>query len=275
MWQDPAALSREDKGSPAPPFRFEREETGGTKPKVVVRDANGVAWYVKFGYEAKPETFASRIVRSAGYFAPISYYLAQGEIQGVTPDKLKRAAKAIDSSGRFRDARFSRELDMVEGEKWTLDESGLKGSKELSGLKLIVMLTSNWDIKFPNFAVIRQAGQPMFAITDWGQTFGAPDMKSQWNCKQYSDVTKSWTDGVEDGYLYLRFGGEMDNVITNGIRVEHARWLLGVLSGLSESRIREFAKMAGATPEESSCFATAFLQRVGSLRSTVSARANN
>jgi len=274
VWQDPAALAREDKGAPAPPFRFDREETGGTSPKVVVKDARGVTWYVKFGFEAKPETLASRIVRSAGYFAPIAYFVPKGQIQSIPAGNLKRADKAIDeASGRFTEARFSREVDFVKDASWTLDESSIKGSRELSGLKLLIMLTSNWDIKDPNFAVVRQAGQPMFAITDWGQTFGAPDMKTHWNCRQYSDITRSWLDGVEDGHIYMRFGGKMSNVVTNGIRVEHARWLLSRISGLTEPRLKKLLRSAGATPEESACFSTAITQRITSLRLTVPAAA--
>ncbi|NOJ84027.1 hypothetical protein, partial [Myxococcus xanthus] len=127
IWQDPAALAREDKGAPAAPFRFDREETGGTSPKVVVTDANGVTWFVKFGFEAKPETFASRIVRSAGYFAPICYVVTDGQIQGIPAGKLKRADKAIDeTTGRFSQARFAREVEFVKDASWTLDEPTIK-----------------------------------------------------------------------------------------------------------------------------------------------------
>ena len=59
---------------------------------------------VKFGEEAKPENFASRIAWAAGYIVRPSYYVASGTLQGVT--SLKRAAKFVDSEGRFRDARF-------------------------------------------------------------------------------------------------------------------------------------------------------------------------
>ncbi len=266
VWQEPAVLAKEDTGAPAPPFQFQREELGGTSPKVVVRDSKGVTWFVKFGTEAKPEAFAARIARAAGYFAPITYYVADGAIQGV-PGKLKRADRAIEAgTGHFRDARFAREMRLVDGASWSLDESSLRHTKELSGLKLIVLLTSNWDIKPPNFAVVEAGGNRMYAITDWGQSLGAPDMKTHWNCGQFRDGNKWFTHGVEDGYLYMQFGGKASDVITNGIRVEHAQWLLRQLKGLTTERVRQMLTDSGATPDEVACFSSAFAQRLATLR---------
>src|ERR1041385_8821208 len=55
--------------SPAPPFRFIRENMGGTNPKVDVRDAAGRKWIVKFGGEVHTDVFASRLLYATGYFA--------------------------------------------------------------------------------------------------------------------------------------------------------------------------------------------------------------
>jgi hypothetical protein len=268
VWQSPATLAAEDKGPPAPPYRFVKEEMGGTNPKVIVRDAKGVTWYVKFGFESKPETFASRVVRATGYYAPVTYYVAQGVMEGLPAGGLKRADKAVEGgSGRFRDARFAREMKFVDGEKWSLDESSIHGTKELSGLKLMILLTANWDVKPQNFAVVQTPGQPMFAITDWGQTLGAPDMKSHWDCEQYRNGNKVLSDGVENDYVYFRFGGKQDSVVTNGIRVEHVRWWMTLVRGFNEARVRKMLLDSGATPEEAACFAPAFMQRIGAVRS--------
>jgi hypothetical protein len=271
VWQDPAKLAAEDTGPPAPPFHFVREEMGGTAPKIVVTDAKNVTWYVKFNFEVKPETLAAQIVRQAGYYAPVTYYVAEGKFENFPQQGLKRSGTGVDpSSGRFQVARFSREMKLVKGASWNLDEPSLRHSKELSGLKLLIAITANWDIKPPNFAVVEAGGQQMFAITDWGQTFGAPDMKSHWNCKQYSDSNKWLTHGNEDGYLYLEYGGKQSNVVTNGIKIEHAKWLLGQLRGLNQSRVTDLLRKSGATDEETTCFAPAIMKRLNTLRAALS-----
>src|SRR5579884_1089085 len=70
LWQDPgdvAALNMGDgvggaEGAPVPPFQFIEEDMSASNPKVMVRDARGRKWNVKWGDEARPEVFASRVV---------------------------------------------------------------------------------------------------------------------------------------------------------------------------------------------------------------------
>jgi len=87
-----------------------------------------------------------KIVRAAGYFAPETYYVAEGVIEGAGDGSLGRAKKAIEKgTGRFEQARFSRAIDFVEGASWSFDTSEVKGTKDLSGLKLLIMLLANWE----------------------------------------------------------------------------------------------------------------------------------
>ena len=112
FWRDPGPVEALDLAAgpggrnhaPLPPFEFVEEETRGRWPKVVVLDASRRKWVVKFGEEAKAETFASRISWALGYPVRASYYVSNGRIQRVTT--LKRAAKFIKPNGEFDDARF-------------------------------------------------------------------------------------------------------------------------------------------------------------------------
>src|SRR5436190_900345 len=68
-------------GVPAPPFQFVEELFGGSQPCVAVRDAHSRLWRVKWGHEAKPESFAVRVAFACGYFAEITHYVAEGQIE--------------------------------------------------------------------------------------------------------------------------------------------------------------------------------------------------
>ena len=67
---------------PKAPFTYVREDPSGTQPKLFVRDAAGVTWNVKFGYEVHNESFCWRIVQACGYFAEPSFYIAEGQSNG-------------------------------------------------------------------------------------------------------------------------------------------------------------------------------------------------
>src|ERR1051325_11235499 len=50
--------------APRPPFRFVKENLGGTNPKIEVTDAADAHWVVKFGGEVHTETFAARLLNA-------------------------------------------------------------------------------------------------------------------------------------------------------------------------------------------------------------------
>ena len=124
---------------------------------------------MKFGEEVKAENFASRIAWAAGYFASPTYYVAEGKIEGV--GKLGRASSFI-KDGVFRDARFQLKDDKLfaSKERWNLTDSKLKGSRELAGYKVLMILLSNWDVKPENLSIVNSNGEQVYAITDWGAT---------------------------------------------------------------------------------------------------------
>src|SRR5687767_11869264 len=175
LWRDPGPIASLDLAggpggrdkAPQPPFTFLKEDPAGTSPKVTVRDGRGVTWSVKFGPEVKAESFATRFAWAAGYFAEPTYFVPEGMIEGA--NSLARAGAFI-KNGKFHDGRFELRDEsvyrLVEPAKWFFDDPGVKGAKELAGLKLTIMLLSNWDIKRENTAVIEAGGQRYYALTD-------------------------------------------------------------------------------------------------------------
>src|SRR5215212_4965370 len=70
LWRQPHDIASRDlfhgpggkSGQPRGRFRFIEEDKGGSSPKFVVEDANGVRWKVKLGDEARSETAATRLL---------------------------------------------------------------------------------------------------------------------------------------------------------------------------------------------------------------------
>jgi hypothetical protein len=121
----------------------------GTNPKVLVRDGHGHSWSVKFGAEVIPECFASRFVTAMGYFAEPTFCIGSGKIEGV--GKLGRAGRMVKKDGGFRNGRFEirndKDLIFMKGQTWSWDDNTFRNTHELAGLKILVMLLSNWDTK--------------------------------------------------------------------------------------------------------------------------------
>jgi hypothetical protein len=62
--------------------------------------------------------------------------------------------------------------------RWSWFANPFLGTRELNGLKILVMLTSNWDNKDagdpgPNTAVFERPGPELqYRVTDWGSSMG-------------------------------------------------------------------------------------------------------
>ena len=155
IWRDPGDIRAHDLAAgpgepPQPPFQFIEENTTGSQPTVSVRDGTGRQWRVKWGSEVRTETFGTRLAWALGYFAEQTHFLAGGEIRGA--HDLTRAKDCIDEHHRFREARFelTGEAGVVkhfDAQGWAWNDNPFVGTRELNGLKILMMLVSNWDNK--------------------------------------------------------------------------------------------------------------------------------
>ena len=169
LWRDPGRVEVIDftlgaggpGKAPKQPFTFVRENDEGTSPKVTVKDANGIEWRVKGGLEVRAEAFVTRFVNALGYYAESTYFIANGRIEGVKP--LKRASGFVKSDGSFTYAAFERRepnMKFVKGPGWSWNKSPFEGTRELNGLRILVMLCSNWDNK--DSRDVKRAAIPAF-----------------------------------------------------------------------------------------------------------------
>jgi hypothetical protein len=277
LWRDPGPIETLDliggpggrENQPQPPFAFMKEEVEGTSPKIQVRDARGRLWSVKFGPEVKAENFAVRMAWAAGYFGEPTYFVREGVVEGARG--LGRTAQYVDGSGRFRDARFElrdEKYRIVAGEQWTLTDKAIANTKELSGLRLVLMLVANWDVKPDNLAVMETGGQRFYAVTDWGATMGrAGDIgdRSKWSCEDYTAQSGDLVQGANEGLISFRFTGKERDVIGEDMEVSHVKWFMDRFGKVREPQVRAALQASGATPAETECFTRAVMTRLNAF----------
>jgi hypothetical protein len=289
LWQEPPRLSTSDwtwgpggmEMAPQPPFNFVKEKFGGTNPKVEVKDARGRRWTVKFGSEAHTDTFQSRFVRSLGYAAEPTYFVKAGSIVGV--HDLKRAKYFVAKNGSFREARFRLEDKRTEGDSsngsWSWAVNPFVGTRELGGLKILAMLTSNWDTKDSrngdgsNTGIIRVGvganSAARYAVTDWGASFGRAGFlfkRDRWDWEGYRLETRNFVRVRADGRLRWRYKGRHGNDITAGVGVEDVRWILKYLSRISDDDIKTGMVASGASEAVAREYARLIRQRIVQLQ---------
>lgn len=288
LWRPPVNITVSDwiwgpggeARAPKAPFEFVEEDLKGTNPKIKVRDAKGDHWTVKFGGEGHGDVFASRLLFAVGYAAESTYLVRNGVITGV--HGLKRAKAVLGKHGEFTYARFklheSKKVARVEGVDWSWNENPFVGTHELNGLKILMMLMSNWDAKDArdgtgsNTAVYAIAGpggdRLQYAFDDWGATLGKWGgffARDKWNAEGYSDQTRSFVRG-EGETLRWGYHGKHTADLTKGVRIEDVRWLLTYLGNVTDEELRAGLRASGASSSNTDIYTQSIRQRISALQ---------
>lgn len=292
LWRDPGRVEDLDlavgpggpESQPAPPYTFLKEHESGSQPSVSVRDARGRVWRVKWGTEVRSEAFAVRIAWAAGYFAEVTHFVSKGEITGAR--NLQHAGDCIDETGRFTEARFELEDTRArthwEEHSWAWNDNPFVGTRELHGLKILVMLLSNWDSKDQR-DVARGSNTGIFEyklpgwrrearylITDWGGSMGRwgtyPVSRANWDADGFEAQTPQFITGVsEDGIVQFGYAGQRTADVSSGIRVEDVRWLHQYLGRLADRQILAALTASGASADDAERYRAALRQRIDQL----------
>ena len=163
--------------APVAPFTFIKEEVGGASPKFRVKDARGVTWTAKLGVEAQAETVATRIVWAMGYYTEETYYLDRFEVSNLP--RLSRGQEFVENGNIVRGARFEpKRKGVTKGAYWDWLKNPFIGSRELDGLKVLMVLLANYDTRLENNRIVYMKDeatgqmQARYVVTDIGATLG-------------------------------------------------------------------------------------------------------
>ena len=245
-------------------FTFVKEDMNGTSPKFDVQDQNGVDWKVKLGEEPQAETAATRLLWAAGYFVDEDYYLANFKVQGLT--KLHRGENMISEDGTIHGARLERRVkDVKKMGNWDWFHNQCTPVGDFNGLRVMMALINNWDLKTLNNAVEEVDGERRCVVSDLGASFGKTGnslSRSKSSEKDYSNsdfiakVTPTYVDFVMHSRPFFLAAINIPNEIKRGkmedipkhIPIDDARSLGKRLAQLSEAQIRDAFRAGGYTP---------------------------
>jgi len=265
LWERPTDISSRDLflgpgGTRMRPdlrrITFLKEEKGGYSKKYRVRDASGREWVAKIGKEAQSETSAIRLLWGLGYQTEVNYLVPRVTIPG---------------KGTFTNVRFEarpEEWDRVGEWKWK--RNPFLGTPEYQGLKIMMAMINNWDLKDSNNETIQigkgSDAELRYIISDLGATFGHASTtplfwrftRSRNNPSNYAN--SKFFEKVKGNRVVLHFGGKNSGLMKD-ITVSDAQWLSSWLSQLSDQQLRDAFRAANYRPDEINLLAREIRER--------------
>lgn len=267
LWQRPNDIASRDlflgPGGAAmrPDLRritFIKEEKGGYSKKYRVRDGAGREWVVKIGKEAQSETSAVRLLYGLGYLTEINYLVPRVTIPG---------------KGTFSNVRFeARPENLKRSGEWKWKKNPFVGTPELQGLKIMMAMINNWDLKDSNNVILKDGNELRYAISDLGATFGHASTtplfwrftRSRNNPANYAK--SNFFEKVKGNRVVLHFGGKNSGLMKD-ITIQDAQWIASLLSEISDAQLRDAFRAANYTPGQINLLAGEVRERTNELLS--------
>jgi hypothetical protein len=167
---------------------------------------------------------------------------------------------------------------MFEEHSWAWNDNPFLDTSKLHGLKMLVMLLSNWDSKdrrdvargsntaIFEYKVARWRREARYLITDWGGSMGRWGgnivTRGRWDPEGFAAQTPQFVTGVQDGFVTFGYTGQRTADVADGIRVEDARWLYTYLGRVTDEQLRDALTASGANAEDAESFSTSIRDRI-------------
>jgi hypothetical protein len=236
---------------------FIEQKQGGFSTKYRVRDAAGNEWVAKIGSEAQPDTSANRLLWAAGYETEIAYLIPH---------------LVIDGKGAFDNVRLeARPKGVKRSGNWSWEENPFKGTPQFQGLKIMMLLINNWDMKDENNEILATRDEATgedevrYIISDLGGSFGKTGGVISRSRNKPSDYVKAnFIEKVNGETIAFHYGGKNKKLFEN-ISIADARWLSSRLNRLSDEQIKDAFRAANYSAAQVDQLSSAFLERLNTL----------
>jgi hypothetical protein len=282
MWEEPVDLENRDlffgiggqKGEPdsTAKYRFIERNKSGNSEKIVVEDNRDRRWTIKFGAEARPETVASRIVWAVGYHSDQDYFVKRSHVEG---------------RGGFDvwDVRFERDDDgFKKVARWSWHSNPFVDTREFDGLKTLMALLNNFDLKTLNNKIVRPGKKKsseetklIYYVNDLGATLGstgawytnAPILGeiptgTKGNVEDYA--RSKFIDSVTDGKVIFHHKRRRAKRAINRVAIENARWMGNLLARLTDKQLSDAFRAGGFDENETATYIRAIRDRIKQLQ---------
>ena len=240
-------------------IEFLEEEKSGHNKKYRIKDGSGNVWVAKLGREARPEVAAVRLLYGIGYKTEVNYFVPSITIPG---------------KGTFENVRLeARPANIKRMDEWKWKDNPFVGTKELQGLKIMMVFMSNWDVLDLQNKVLAVDGENHYIVSDLGATFGklgGNNFPIIYRLGRKTGSAEHFEDTklvrfVEDGEVELAYKGKNRGVF-KGFTVEDARWLSNLLAQLSDKQIGDAFRAASYNEEEVATFTAAVRSKITELQ---------
>jgi hypothetical protein len=298
FWVDPGDIRSKNlfygpggkEGQPKLPLKYLKEDKGGTTPKFEAEDADGEKWKAKIGDETQPEAVASRILWATGFAANTNYVIPEVTMTELATQQ-KRGRQLVGPGGRvanLRVQRTSKGWDKVA--QWNWRDKDYKGRRDFNGLRVMMAVLSNWDLKGENNAIFAKKKDPskvIYGTSDVGASFGMSgrgytDDLTKNNLDAYAKhkfitkITKTYVDfdfPTHPSIIHIfmfewiwYFQQMRNHWVGRHIPIEDARWAGSLLGQLSHEQIRDAFRAANYSPDEVERFSQALESRIAQLK---------
>lgn len=294
LWRDPGDISSRnllygsggEKNQPRPPVTFLKEDLKGSNPKFDVRDQDDKKWKVKLGVEARPETVATRLLWAVGYVTDEDYFIPDLEVSNL-PDRLQRGQNFVSNQDDVENARLKhvpKKNDKIG--VWHWRHNPFTGTREFNGLRVMMALINNWDLKDENNAIEQQneTGTQFYVVSDLGASFGTTGYalepgRGKGRLKDYRQsrfITK-----VRSNYVDFSVPASMGLLrlftprsffirlrlrwIGKHIPRSDAKWIGGLLAHLRSSQIEDAFRAAGYSQHDIDAYTAVVEKRIAQL----------
>jgi hypothetical protein len=168
---------------------------------------------------------------------------------------------------------------------WKWKHNPFLKAREFNGLRVMMALLRNWDLKDENNAIyVDKDGTELYTVTDVGSTFGMTgrsytDAMSKNDLRRYKKarfITKIKPDYVDFNFpthaplLFVFAPNFFLHVMNNHWMGKHiprqdAKWVGGLLAQLTHEQICDAFRAGGYKPDEVEGFAKVLEERIAAL----------
>ena len=265
LWRDPVDLESRNLllgagGEAMKPnlarVTFVEKKSGGYSTKYRVKDASGNEWVAKIGKEAQPDTSSNRLLWAVGYETEIAYLVPKLTIAG---------------KGTFENVRLeARPKNVDRGDEWKWAENPFINTPEFQGLKVMMLLINNWDIKDSNNVILSDKNpgarpELRYIISDLGGSLGKTGGFFSRSRNKPTDFIKAdFIESVHGNVIDFNYGGKSKSLFEN-ITVAQAKWIGALLGRLSDEQLKDAFRAANYKPDEVLALSQAVRRRITQL----------
>jgi hypothetical protein len=226
---------------------------------------------------------ASRLVWGVGYFANEDYFMPVLHVQNLP--RLHRGKNMVAADGTVHNVRLKRHLkDEKKIGPWSWAKNPFAGTQEWYGLRVLMAVMNNWDLKDNNNSVYLTRSEPpeeRYVVSDLGASFGTTGLNWMLKGNPAAYCGSKWIKTISGEFVdfnvpsppamnyYIDFP-ELTlrlKLLWLGRRIPRtdARWMGHQLARLSPEQIRDAFRAGGYSPQEVEQLSSVLEHRIAEL----------